>query len=256
VGSREQMHAICAAEYAGSHLCHVAEYYLAATASPVPASGAWADISASISPGSGSVYQIDSLAGPAIGRYVGQSNYNNCINWTANTYQSGSFTYDAGGAAITQAGPDSLPCPMPRPLACCATPYREEFAGFTAATTAGDVDGREQMHYRCALEFPGSHMCHVSEYARATPATTPPAAGACLDISSYFANNSVYQVDTLAARDGGRYAGQSNYNNCINWTANTYQSGSFTYDAGGAAITPSGFNSLPCPVARQVACCY
>jgi hypothetical protein len=46
IGSREQMHAMCAAQFAGSHLCHTAEYQLANSSVPVPADGAWIDASA------------------------------------------------------------------------------------------------------------------------------------------------------------------------------------------------------------------
>ncbi|AKT38458.1 collagen-like protein [Chondromyces crocatus] len=256
VGSREQMHAICSAQYVGSHFCHVAEYYGAGAASPVPASGAWVDSSGAISVSSGTVYSLSTLTGPRSGRNSSSNDSANCANWTSNTYQSGQYTYNASGMTVSVGGPQTGLCNAARPLACCATPYREAFAGFSSASTVGEAGGRESMHARCANEFTGSHMCHAAEYARATPTTLPPAEGAWLDSSSYFANNTVYTISGLGSMDGGRMAGRSDSSNCANWTSNTYQSGQYTYNSSGLTATRTGFSTNLCNVARPVACCY
>jgi hypothetical protein len=41
--------------------------------------------------------------------------------------------------------------------------YAASFARYSSPTIGG-VGGREGMHALCDSQFPGSHMCHLSEY--------------------------------------------------------------------------------------------
>jgi hypothetical protein len=180
VGSREAMNAACAAEFSGSHLCHSAEYALANPASPPPVGGAWVDATGFQS-GNADTYIRNDLAARSSGRYTAASNDTNCTNWTALSYTSFGTVYDGKGVTITPSGASYQLCKDPRPLACCKSPMREKFRGFTQATVTGDVGGRERMHFLCGSEMPGSHLCHHAEYVRAAPRVAPPVARAWVD---------------------------------------------------------------------------
>ena len=93
------MHAICAAQYAGSHLCHMAEYGLANSATIVPAGGAWTDGSAF----TGSTSHVVTLqtAMPLAGRYTQADSAYNCVNWTNASAASRTARSPTPGAAGT-----------------------------------------------------------------------------------------------------------------------------------------------------------
>jgi hypothetical protein len=238
IGGREQMHAACAAEFGGSHLCHIAEYNLTNSATPVPAAGAWIDDSATADGTASNVASRDA------GRSVGWSPYN-CWSWSASDSAWGLTLYPDGAFGIGSAAS----CSTPHVLACCATPYRERFRGFTTATTTGAAGGRTRMHSLCAQQFAGSHLCHIAEYERATPTTTPPTSGAWVDDSAVItAAGSVETADGL--RRAGRITSQADYANCDNWTAITAATA-----LEGLAIEPVHAYSVSCAVARPLACC-
>ena len=71
---RPGMHAKCAAEFPGSHLCHAAEYVLSDSATTVPSIGAWIDASTNTSA------NAENSGLPGSGRYLyGYS----CTTWTS-----------------------------------------------------------------------------------------------------------------------------------------------------------------------------
>jgi hypothetical protein len=237
-GGRDKMHAACVAAFAGSHLCHASEYDDAASATQPPAGGAWIDESGAVNTENSEVDVVGILAGPDVGRYVGQLDTGNCDNWT----QASSGT---SGATISTNGITTAQCNTTHVVACCSTPFREKFAGFTPGVSAGGAGGRYAMHTLCGAAFAGSHLCHVSEFYRTQTATTPPAGGAWIDESGYPANE-IYVNAVLAARDIGRYTGQLDTGNCDNWS-NTSTSG--------ATVTVSGITTATCTTALPLACC-
>ncbi len=103
-GGRAAMHALCAAQYAGSHLCHAAEYVRSHPTSLF--AGAWLDAS-SVNSG----FDVSSAL-PNAGRYLTSSSNWNCLNWTSTANVYGGLT-DATG--IT-----TQPCTVARPVACCS----------------------------------------------------------------------------------------------------------------------------------------
>jgi hypothetical protein len=236
-GGRDKMHAACAAAFSGSHLCHASEYDDAAPATQPPASGAWIDESGSIDTGDSEVDVVGILAGPNVGRYVGQLDTGNCENWTA-------ASSGVSGATIATNGITTAQCNTTHVVACCSTPFREKFAGFTPTSSTGVAGGRYAMHTLCGTAFPGSHLCHVSEFYRTQTATTPPAGGAWIDESGYPANE-IYVNAVLAARDIGRYTGQLDTGNCQNWSTAT----------SGAIVTASGISTATCTTSLPLACC-
>jgi hypothetical protein len=240
VGGREQMHARCAAEFAGAHLCHIAEYQLATSATPLPASGAWIDSS---SGGDGAFEMAstsDGVATSRSGRHVAQHIYANCRSWTT--------TNQASGLVVETSGAYTYSCSEQRPLACCTTPYRERFRGYTSATVTGAAGGRAAMHARCANELPGAHLCHVAEYHRATPTTSPPTSGAWIDGSGFALRDGGEIDSSVAAVNAGRWTGRSIYDNCTNWMdANATLSGT--------TIAPGLTFYSSCATARPLACC-
>jgi hypothetical protein len=239
LGGREQMHARCAAELPGSHLCHVAEYQLTSSATAVPPAGAWTDSSAAADGAYDGAVVVDRIASPTSGRYTGRSQYENCSNWTST--QSSGLTLENSGAFHQYCGDQ-------RVLACCSTQYRELFRGFTAAMVSGAAGGRTQMHARCGSEFPGAHLCHIAEYQRAASTITPPATGAWADTSG-FATPMGGEVETrVASASVGRWTGRSTYDNCENWT-DAHAS------LAGLTIRPGMVYSSACAVARPLACC-
>lgn len=246
-GGREVMNARCAAEFASSHLCHISEYNLATPATIVPSTGAWIDTSGDYDGLTGDPSSVSSLAGKNVTRYVGVSDYN-CYNWT--TSMSGTSTIF--GLTVTRASASGIACTNQRPLACCSSPYKERFRGFTTATVTGArPGGRNEMHQMCGAQFPGSHLCFVSEYYRGTPKTAPPASGAWVDVNGYMRNS--YDALTSSSFSGPtvpRYTGLSDYN-CYGWSQTT----SGTTNLFGAAITSRGQDTKLCTSSLPAACC-
>jgi hypothetical protein len=103
VGGRAAIHALCAAQYAGSHLCHAAEYARAHPTSLI--AGAWLDAS-TVNSG----FDVASAL-PNAGRYLSASSSWNCLNWTSTTNTNGSLT--------SATGVDTQACSVSRPVACC-----------------------------------------------------------------------------------------------------------------------------------------
>jgi Collagen triple helix repeat (20 copies) len=114
LGGRAQMHAMCGAQFAGSHLCHTAELYRTQTASAPPVAGAWLDGSG-YARNAGETRVTSDIASSHMGRYTGRDDQINCDSWTA-TVSEGSPTQ---GEIVTVAGPTSAACTTAHPLACC-----------------------------------------------------------------------------------------------------------------------------------------
>jgi hypothetical protein len=246
-GGREAMHARCAAAFAGSHLCHIAEYNLASSATVPPASGAWLDMSGGVEGYNANVQVENELASVSLGRYTAQNYTGNCNNWTA-TMSGTNVTF---GEVINPASTAVVQCSTSHALACCSTPYVEGFRGFTSASVTGaHTGGRAEMHQLCGAQFAGSHMCHVAEYQRASATVTPPAGGAWLDMSGYL-RTSTSVDNTISPSFMGRYTAQNYTGNCNNWTA-TMSGTNVTF---GETITDAGTAVAQCSGARPIACC-
>jgi hypothetical protein len=226
---RPGAHAACAAEYAGSHLCHVAEYGLANSPVDPPMAGAWLDPSAEYD--SGTTYNSSPQAGRAPNGYA-------CFSWSHDGTSYAGTSLSATGSVGW-----NTDCNVSRPLACCSTPSKTRFAGFTRATTTGKLGGRARAHQLCNTEFPGAHFCHTAEYVRANSATTIPAGGAWIDPSG---NNS--GVTYVGLPTVGRQLGA--------YTCQTYNHDGTSY----AGTTLSARGSIgwntDCNVSRPLACCY
>jgi hypothetical protein len=111
-GGRAEMHQLCGAQFAGSHMCHVAEYQRATPTVTPPAGGAWLDMSAYMRTSA----QVDNSIAPSfMGRSTSQNYTGNCNNWTA-TMSGSSITF---GETITDIGTTSTQCSSARPIACC-----------------------------------------------------------------------------------------------------------------------------------------
>lgn len=241
-GGREAMNALCVADFgATAHLCHYAEYQLAASGASVPASGAWIDASCIEQDAGGTVESGrlgcgDPVASSDSGREVYSSSGGNCSNWTTTAGLSN------GAVIIEPASTQYAACNVARAIACCNTPYRERFRGFTSATHTGAMGGRAAMHRACAQEFAGSHLCHLAEYWRANPTTTPPAGGAWLDHSSF--NDITEDMGAMPRSGRSTYPSSA----CTAWTNASAVDLALT-------ITPAGDQSQACSVARPLACC-
>lgn len=247
-GGREKLHAACAAAFPNAHLCHIAEYELSSSATPVPAAGAWIDASGGITGNSGTVAVANDLANADLGRFSGVLDFHNCENWTASS-AGGNTTF---GDIMTPAGWTDVLCTTTHVLACCSTPFLEKFRGFTTATTTGVTSGRAAMHALCGTQFPGSHLCHIAEYERAQVTVSPPAAGAWIDASGYFETAGGGTVANDAATSHvGRFSGVLDFHNCENWTAAT-AGGNTTF---GDVITPAGWTDVLCTTQHSLACC-
>lgn len=241
-GGREAMNALCGGDFgATAHLCHYAEYELAASSAAPPANGAWIDSSCIEQDAGGTVESGrlgcgDPVASSDSGREVMSSSGGNCANWTTTAGLSN------GAVIIEPASTQYAACNVARAVACCTTPYRERFRGFTSATRTGASGGRAAMHRACASEFSGSHLCHLAEYWRANPTTTPPAGGAWLDYSSF--NDITEDMGAMPRSGRSTYPSSA----CTAWTNASAVDNALT-------ITPGGDQSQACSVARPLACC-
>ncbi len=228
---RAGMHALCAAAFPGSHLCHAAEYLVSNSGQTPPSAGAWLD------PSTGDGKGIQSFGSPKFGRYPHDYTCNSWSSTAGTTYGS---TWVNVAAGITR-GSD---CTSSRPLACCKGIAKVRFSGFTTATTAGDAGGRHTMHALCAAECPGAHMCHATEYLRTSSATTPPSDGGWLDPSGNLSGDITNTGVPDHARLPASYA-------CNDWTSTagtTY--GSTWVNANGGVSRGSD-----CTTKRAIACC-
>ncbi len=247
LGSREKMHAQCAAAFTGSHLCHESEYLLANSATTPPAAGAWIDISGTVGSEGGEDVVLG-VGSTDAGRFVGQLDQGNCDNWTV-TAADGGPTF---GELITPAGRNQAVCTATHALACCSTPYVEKFRGFTTVLATGAPGSRAQMHARCGTQFPGSHLCHAAEYYRTQSGTSVPATGAWIDPSGFVQANASVQVTTeVAPARSGRYGDALDQGNCDNWTV-TAADGGPTF---GDTVTTTGVTEIVCTTALPLACC-
>lgn len=113
-GGRAAMHARCGAQFPGSHLCHVAEYYRAQPMITPPAGGAWLDPSGVLhSSGEADVTANETSIHEA--RFLGSSDYN-CRAWTNSTMGTGNPIF---GEVANVDGPYSQYCNTSHALACC-----------------------------------------------------------------------------------------------------------------------------------------
>jgi hypothetical protein len=101
-GGRHSMHAQCATDYPGAHMCHIAEYVRSNSTDDVPATGAWLDWSQNTD-GSATTSGV-----PMAGRDTGATD---CNNWTLTTSQ-GATVEPTGGFQADW-------CNEAKPIACC-----------------------------------------------------------------------------------------------------------------------------------------
>jgi len=113
-GGRPGMHGACAAQFAGSHMCHVAEYLRAASSQSVPTTGAWLD------PSGNERGEVTTGGSPRLGRWTSTFS---CNSWTSNVQDGPNTTFlDVDGAAkLTSPSTAPLPigCAAQRAIACC-----------------------------------------------------------------------------------------------------------------------------------------
>lgn len=154
-------------------------------------------------------------------------------------------TGPAGAAGSTGAKGDPGPQGPPGPAGSGA--YSEErgtFAGFTSMTYTGAISGgRPGAHAVCATAFPGSHLCHASEYIQAESATAVPMSGAWVDPST---------MDGDYTRMGGM---PGSGRHVFGLACSSWSTGATT--ATGYWVTTTGTLSSTgdCSASRAVACC-
>jgi hypothetical protein len=104
IGGRPGAHALCAAAFAGSHLCHATEYLLSNSATTPPTSGAWID------PSTSGGAAVNNSGMPGSGRYI--YSYD-CNDWTQATGTYGHWLTPAGDVSTDK------DCTVARVIACC-----------------------------------------------------------------------------------------------------------------------------------------
>ena len=230
MGGRPGAHARCAAAFAGSHMCHAAEYIQSNSATTPPTEGAWLD------PSTAGGNDTANSGMPGSGRYL--------YGYTCNAWSNNSTSYSGTWVSPTGTITSSGYCDASRAIACCNTPAKTRFAGFTTMLLNGNAGGRTKMHAICASAFPTSHMCHASEYIRASSATSVPTAGAWLDPSTASGND----TGNSGVPGSGRYL--------YGYTCNAWSNATTSYS--GTWVSPTGTvtSSAYCDTSRAVACCY
>ncbi len=236
-GGYRAMHALCKAEFPGSHFCHASEFIMSNATSSPPGGGAWIDSSVTMTGGN----VISAVAGAGRNANGGD----NCYGWTSNTSsQSYYYGYHVEPAGYVKSGNG---CADYRPLSCCSGPSRVAFAGVTTWTTDGNPGGRGAMHSHCAAEFPGSHFCHAAEYVRANSTATIPSSGAWIDHSVDSTNGGTLLGIPSATR------GANGGDDCYGWTSAT-NSTSYYY---AYRVVPAGYvaSGSGCNLQKPIACC-
>jgi hypothetical protein len=147
----------------------------------------------------------------------------------------------ATGASAAVAQPTgfylSQPCNVARPLACCITPKEAVFVGYTTATWNGNLGGFIGANAKCAAQYPSSWLCTVRNFNLADPGVVPGAQGAWLDYDRYS-------------------SGERNNSACTSGTTGEAWSNAASSGASAAVAGATGFyTSLPCNIARPLACC-
>lgn len=231
-GGRVGMHGLCAANFAGSHFCHAAEYILSNSSAQPPTRGAWLD------PSTLDGRSLSTIGSFKAGRFLGSYS---CSSWN-NDAPIGSgdsgFIVNPVGAIDMQGD-----CSSARQLACCNVATKARFAGFTASTTRGAAGGRWKMNALCAAAFAGGHICHGSEYVRANTSASVPGGGAWIDSSTI--NGTA--ISNSGVPDAARYVAA---NNCQSWSVTTDgEYGTLVTELG--SVDPYG----DCINAHPIACC-
>jgi hypothetical protein len=106
-----------------------------------------------------------------------------CNNWTVSVGSQ----YNAATALPTGVSVSNYSvvphCGSTLPLACCTSPSYVRLRGYTAFTSTGAIGSRLIANSKCHAEFPGSHLCNMTEYRLARSLLAPPSPGAWLDFA-------------------------------------------------------------------------
>lgn len=201
----------CRVDFPSSFLCSYGDYNRAEPGVGAPVSGAWVD------------GERDSF-----GRRATSPCNNGVGAWTyTGTVDTAEILTSTGSAT------NSL-CSAARPLACCQTPLKRVFRGFTSVVFTGDLGGFPGANAKCRTEFPGSFFCSYGDYNRAEPGLGAPASGAWVD----------------GERDSfGRRATSPCNNGVGAWTYNG------TVDTAEVITTTGSATNSLCNVAHPLACC-
>jgi len=114
MSGRAGAHAVCGAEFAGSHMCHTTEYFRSHPVATAPVTGAWMDYSAGLKQGSSGVFGNSYCGSPEMGRYSGYSTSGNCANWSSSSASHRGYVMVPTGATAS-----AMYCDVARPVACC-----------------------------------------------------------------------------------------------------------------------------------------
>lgn len=161
IGGRHQANAMCASQFAGSHVCTGYELLAARPATTLAPPGAF----------------IDSF-GDATTREPATSG-------SCRSFQTASASYSAylvlPGGELASNSSSSPNCTSTLPLACCSTPTAARLRGFSTPVLPGAIAGRMAANAQCASEFPGSHVCTGYEVLSARSPLPIPAPGVFID---------------------------------------------------------------------------
>ena len=203
--------ATCRVDFPSSFLCSYGDYNRAEPGIGAPVSGAWVD------------NERDSF-----GRRATSPCNNGLGSWTY------TGTVDTADVITTTGSATSSACSAVKPLACCQTPLKRVFRGFTSMVFTGDLGGFPGANAKCRAEFPGSFFCSYGDYHRAEPGLGAPASGAWVD----------NERDSF-----GRRATSPCNNGLGSWTYTG------TVDTADGITTTGSATSSACNVARPIACC-
>lgn len=201
----------CRVDFPSSFLCSYGDYNRAEPGLGAPASSAWVDS------------ERDSF-----GRRAASPCNNGLGAWT---FSGGVDTADV--VTTTGAVSNSI-CSAAKPLACCQTPLKRIFRGFSSAVFTGDLGGFPGANAKCRAEFPGSYFCSYGDYHRAEPSLGAPASSAWVD----------------SERDSfGRRAASPCNNGLGAWTF------AGVVDTADIVTATGAVSNSTCNVSRPIACC-
>ncbi len=194
----------CAAAFAGSYFCTIADYDRTGTPiAPPTSAGAWIDFDRKVSGG----------------RADNSCSLSASTAWTSSSNSNLGANLNATGGYY-----GTVNCANTKPLACCRGGAAAViFRGFTTATFTGDLGGYPGANAKCQTQYAGSTFCTIADYDLSNTTAAPPtSAGAWIDFDRKVSGARADNSCSLSASTAWTSSSNSNLGANLNATGGYY----------------------------------